>query len=121
VRYLAFECVERHNPDDVEASIFSGDYILLNYAATQWLNQVKQCSEGLDSSEKIRDLCREVEDLTAKRENLDYEETRTGRKRSATEFKAFQKDWPQLYDILTLESSFWMYKVPFLSLNDGTT
>jgi hypothetical protein len=121
VRYLAFECFETHKPDEIETSIFSGDYILLNYEATQWLDQVKQCAEGLDDSDEISDFCQEVDDLVAKRQNLDYEGPWTCRKRLATEFKRFRKDWPQLCETLSLENSFWIFKAPFLSLNDGTT
>lgn len=120
VRYLSFECFEIHEPDEIETSIFSGDYVLLNYAATQWLDQVKKCAEVLDNSDEINDLCQEVEDLVAKRQNLDYEGSLTGRKRLATEFKAFQKNWPELCETLALENSFWIFKAPLLSLNDGT-
>jgi hypothetical protein len=73
VRYLVFECFEIHKLDEIETSILSGDYILLNYAATQWLDQVKQCAEGLDDSDEISDFCQEVDDFVAKRQNLDYE------------------------------------------------
>lgn len=121
MRYLSFECFEVHEPDEIETSIFSGDYVLLNYAATQWLDQVKNCAEVLDNSKEINDLCQEVEDLVTKRQNLDYEGTLTSRKRLATEFKAFQKNWPELCETLTLENSFWTFKAPLVSLNDGTT
>ena len=121
MRYLTFECFEIHEPDEIETSIFAGDYILLNYAATQWLDQVKKCAEVLDNSDEINDLCQEVEGLVEKRQNLDYERPLTCRKRPVTEFKAFEKDWPQLCENLILENSFWAFKAPLLSLNDGTT
>jgi hypothetical protein len=120
VRYLSFECFEIHEPDEIETSIFSGDYVLLNYAATQWLDQVKKCAEVLDNSDEINDLCQEIEGLVAERQNVDYEGSLTSRKRPATEFKAFQKDWPELCETLTLENLFWVFKAPLLSLNNGT-
>lgn len=120
VRYLAFDCFEIHEPEEIEASIFSGDYVLLNYAATQWLDQLKNCAEVLDNSDETDDLCQEVEDLVEKRLNLDYEGPLTYQKRLATEFKAFRKDWPQLCETLNLENSFWIFKAPLLSLNNGT-
>lgn len=121
VRYLAFECFEVHKPDEIESSIFSGEYILLNYAATQWLDQVRQCAEGLYGSNEVNNLCEEVEDLVSKRQNLDYTGPWTCLKRRAAEFKAFQKEWPQLCETLILENSFWTFKAPLMSLNDGTT
>jgi hypothetical protein len=121
VRYLSFECFEVHELGEIETSIFSGDYVLLNYAATQWLDQVKECIEVLDNLDETNDLCQEVEDLVAKRQNLDYEGSLTSQKRLATDFKAFQKNWLELCEALTLENSFWTFKAPLLSLNDGTT
>ena len=99
----------------------SGDYDLLNYAATQWLNQIKQCTEGLHNPEKIKDLCREIEDMVERRKNPDYVETKNRLRGNAMAFKVFEDDWPQLCEILILEDSFWAYEAPFMSLNDGTT
>lgn len=118
-RYLAFQCFEALDPSEIQASIVAGDFILFNYAATQWIDQFLQCTQIVEYLEKIKDVCDAVEDLVQKWENVNYDGASNGPERKETEFRALQNQLPETYEILFSERWFWRLKAPFEKLDDG--
>lgn len=119
MKYLGFECFETQDPHDIEASILSGAYVLFYYAATQWIAQFLECVQFTKSFEELKDMCKKVEDLVQKWENVNYNKASQCLKRNIMEFKALQENWPQICETLIPEKSFWRFGAPFRSLVDG--
>jgi hypothetical protein len=119
MKYLAFECFDIELSDELESSIVSGDCILQNYAASQWLKHVEVCAREIPRSGNFDDFSQKVKELIQVRENLAYKAPQGEQKRVAAEFKVFEGGWPEVYELLSRASFFWRFKAREASLTDG--
>lgn len=119
MRYLRFECFEFQDPSGIQASILSGDYILFSYAATQWIHQFLHCAQRTNDLEELKDLCNDVEHLINKWDNTNYNGASRCPRGNIMEFKMLQEKWPEIFEALIPEKSFWKFEAPFWSLKDG--
>jgi hypothetical protein len=98
---LSFDCFgEETLSGDFDNHILSGDYILLTYAATEWLEHVRQCAPHLSRLESLENLRGIISDFAAMRKNYLFEGRKEKRHTVETSFQMFEVS-PDVYDMLT--------------------
>lgn len=97
--YLSLNCFDGVLSDeDIASNILSGDYVLLKYAANEWLEHIRRCAQHLRSEllQNLRDI---VSVFTETRENYFYEADIENRRHADRRFQLFQ-EWPDTYEFL---------------------
>jgi hypothetical protein len=105
--YLSFECFDNvflEVPEDVERRILSGDYVLLTYAATEWLEHVRNCAHHLQPEvlQSLRDIISTFFDL---QENFFFEAEKESCYTAKIAFQPF-KCWSSVHDSLIKMDTF---------------
>ena len=103
--YLSFECFnEILSNEDIGSNILSGDYVLLTYAANEWLKHVRQCGRHL-GPEPLRSLSEIISTFWKVRENYFYQGGKKNHHAAKDDFQPFQ-EWPNVYELLTRTDGF---------------
>jgi len=96
--YLTLECFDDYLSDeDIIKNILSGDYVLLRYAANEWLEHVRRCGQH-PRPELLQGLRGIISNFVEVRKNS----SQTGfenRRHANMKFQPFQK-WPDIYEFL---------------------
>jgi hypothetical protein len=102
---LSFECFNDDlSTEDIGSNILSGDYVLLTYAANEWLEHIQQCAHSLgpESLESLRDI---VSTFAEVRENYFFQADANYHHFAKINFQPFQ-EWPNVYELLVRMDSF---------------
>jgi hypothetical protein len=103
--YLSFECFnDVLSTEDIRSSILSGDYVLLTYAANEWLEHIQQCGQHLtpESLQSLRDI---ISTFAEVRENYFFQVDVKNHHTAKNNFQTFQR-WPNIYELLIQMDSF---------------
>ena len=103
--YLSFDCFDDAlSTEDIARNILSGDYVLLTYAATEWLDHIQQCARHLES-----DLLGGLRDIVLKfsenRENYFFQPETENCYAATNNFEPFQ-NWPDVNEFLIKMDAF---------------
>jgi hypothetical protein len=117
--YLGFECFDKDFQNSaMDAAILRGDYILHTYAASQWLEHVKQGSQDMSGLPSFGDLCHAFLAFVMVRENVGFDKS-LQQKSVVADPSPFRKDWPDVYDWLCRINSYTDAKRKDLFVDDG--
>lgn len=97
--YLSFDCFgEEAFSNDLRDNILSGDYVLLVYAATEWLEHIRSCAQHLQA-ESVQSLACIISTFFEFRANCLFEASKKSHHAAKTHFLPF-KELPNVYDSL---------------------
>jgi hypothetical protein len=121
LRYLSSDCF---NPglteESVKTNILSGAYVLQNYAIGQWLEHVKRCGEETSESPYFQIICDLIDEFIRKRTNSKVEmRGKTIAVPHQEDFRAFEKDWPDIHQKLLQIEAFSRRRKKECCLKDG--
>ena len=104
--YLSFGCFNDDvlSTEDIESNLLSGDYVLLTYAANEWLEHIRQCAGhlGRETLQNLRDI---VSTFAEVRENDFFQAGVENHHVAKYIFQVFQ-EWPNVYELLIRMDSF---------------
>jgi hypothetical protein len=96
--FLSLECFDDVLSDEnIASNILSGDYVLLRYAANEWLEHIRRCAQYL-RPELLQDLRDVISNFLEIRENSFQARSKT-RRTADRKFQPFQ-EWPDIHDFL---------------------
>ena len=115
--YLSFECFnDVLSTEDIGSNILSGDYVLLTYAADEWLEHIRQCARHL-GPEPLQSLSDILSTFAEVRENDFFQSNVEGHHAAKNEFQPLQA-WPNLYELLIQMDNFmWKQRRNLLEQN----
>jgi len=95
---LSLECFDDVLSDeDIASNILSGDYVLLRYAANEWLEHIRRCAQDL-RPELLQDFHDIISNFVEVRENT-FQARSENHRHADRKFQPFQK-WPDIYEFL---------------------
>jgi hypothetical protein len=113
---LSLECFDDVLSDeDIVSNILSGDYVLLRYAANEWLEHIRRCAQYL-RPELLQDLRDIISNFVEVRENS-FQAGIENRRHADRRFQLFQ-EWPDIYEFLiSMDDFIWKERGGLLEQN----